>query len=283
MQFVILDLEWNGSYSRRRKKFINEIIEFGAVKLSCDLHITETFSMLVNPQVGKKINDRIEALTHISNEELRKVDNTFTHVLRKFRVFAKNCVLLTWGTADILTLLDNYEYFLKQKKIDFAQQYVDLQHYCEQMLGHAEPSKQMGLSTAAQALSIDFEEEALHRALADSMLAARCFQKLYDKARFEPFIQNMDDEFYRRLTFKTTILSNIKNPLIDKSQMVMYCEGCGQAAKRKSPWVVKNKSFRARFFCRNCNREYEARVQFKLKYDGVSVHKFMRVLEDTGE
>lgn len=65
MQFVILDLEWNGSYSRRRKKFINEIIEFGAVKLSCDLHITETFSMLVNPQVGKKLTTESKRL-HIS-------------------------------------------------------------------------------------------------------------------------------------------------------------------------------------------------------------------------
>ena len=33
MNIVILDLEWNGAYSRRLHGFINEIIEFGAVKL----------------------------------------------------------------------------------------------------------------------------------------------------------------------------------------------------------------------------------------------------------
>ena len=33
MNFVILDLEWNGTYSRRLKGFMNEIIEFGAVKV----------------------------------------------------------------------------------------------------------------------------------------------------------------------------------------------------------------------------------------------------------
>ena len=32
MEYVILDLEWNGTYSRRKQGFINEIIEFGAVK-----------------------------------------------------------------------------------------------------------------------------------------------------------------------------------------------------------------------------------------------------------
>ena len=34
MDIVILDLEWNGTYSRRLKGYINEIIEFGAVTVS---------------------------------------------------------------------------------------------------------------------------------------------------------------------------------------------------------------------------------------------------------
>ena len=40
MNIVILDLEWNGAYSRRLHGFINEIIEFGAVKLDAQLNIT---------------------------------------------------------------------------------------------------------------------------------------------------------------------------------------------------------------------------------------------------
>ena len=53
MNFVILDLEWNGTYSRRIKSFINEIIEFGAVKVDEQLHIIDTFEALVRPQVGQ--------------------------------------------------------------------------------------------------------------------------------------------------------------------------------------------------------------------------------------
>ncbi len=59
MNFVILDLEWNGTYSRRIKSFINEIIEFGAVKVDEQLHIIDTFEALVRPQVGKKISGKI--------------------------------------------------------------------------------------------------------------------------------------------------------------------------------------------------------------------------------
>ena len=40
--YVILDLEWNGTYSRRIKGFINEIIEFGAAKVDESLNILDT-------------------------------------------------------------------------------------------------------------------------------------------------------------------------------------------------------------------------------------------------
>lgn len=54
MNFVILDLEWNGTYSRRLKGFMNEIIEFGAVKVDECLHVLDTFDALVRPKWAKK-------------------------------------------------------------------------------------------------------------------------------------------------------------------------------------------------------------------------------------
>ena len=60
MDFVILDLEWNGTYSRRLKGFMNEIIEFGAVKVDGNLHVLDTFDALVRPQVGKESVGKLE-------------------------------------------------------------------------------------------------------------------------------------------------------------------------------------------------------------------------------
>ena len=37
MSYVILDLEWNSAYSYKLKRFVNEIIEFGAVRLDDEL------------------------------------------------------------------------------------------------------------------------------------------------------------------------------------------------------------------------------------------------------
>ena len=110
MNFVILDLEWNGTYSRRLKGFMNEIIEFGAVKVDECLHVLDTFDALVRPQVGKKISGKIKTLTNITNEELAN-GLQFMQVMSRFRKWMGDAVLMTWGTSDILALIENSRYF----------------------------------------------------------------------------------------------------------------------------------------------------------------------------
>ena len=113
MNFVILDLEWNGTYSRRLKGFMNEIIEFGAVKVDECLHVLDTFDALVRPQVGKKISGKIKTLTNITNEELAN-GLQFMQVMSRFRKWMGDAVLMTWGTSDILALIEKQPLFLRQ-------------------------------------------------------------------------------------------------------------------------------------------------------------------------
>ena len=72
MNFTILDLEWNGTYDPKQAKYINEIIQFGAVKGSDSFQSTERFNQLVRPSVGKKLNETVEKLTNISVDDLKK-------------------------------------------------------------------------------------------------------------------------------------------------------------------------------------------------------------------
>ena len=272
MNFVILDLEWNGTYSRRLKGFMNEIIEFGAVKVDECLHVLDTFDALVRPQVGKKISGKIKTLTNITNEELAN-GLQFMQVMSRFRKWMGDAVLMTWGTSDILALIENSRYFCGSERIPFLKQYVDLQSYCEQML-HYDATKQMGLSTSAQLLGINEEDIAHHRAMDDSMLSLRCLQKLYQKEALVPFIQDArTDAFYEKITFKTMIICDLTNPLIKRSDMMFYCDACGRRASREGEWQLKNKSYRANFRCKHCDNRFIGRVQFKLKYDGMVVKK----------
>jgi DNA polymerase III epsilon subunit-like protein len=63
MDFIIMDLEWNNTYARKTKGFINEIIEIGAVKLDENLNFKDKFSCLVRPQIGKKLRGSVKELT----------------------------------------------------------------------------------------------------------------------------------------------------------------------------------------------------------------------------
>ena len=284
MNFVILDLEWNGAYSKKARKFVNEIIEFGAVKVDEKLNIVDTFSMLVTPQIGKKLNNRVAQLTHITSQELFDSNNTFTHVLSKFRKFLSDSVLMTWGTSDILTLMENSKYYLLDNKLPFMKKYCNLQAYCEHRLDHHDKSRQMGLSSCAEQLDIDINGLELHRALDDSKLSLICFKKLYDKQELSDFIEVADSEFYRKITFKNTVIYDMKNPLIDKKEFYICCDKCGKKSRRKSKWISKNRSFRANFRCNKCRRDFEGRLTFRLKYEGITVdRRIVEKKEENGE
>ena len=282
MTFVILDLEWNGAYSRRLKGFMNEIIECGAVKVDEEFRVLDTFEKLIRPQVGKKISGKIRDLTSIRNEDLADGPQ-FLQVVSRLRRWTGDAVVLTWGTSDILTLIENFRYFCGSRRIPFLRRYVDLQAYCEHRLG-SDGRQQMGLSTAAQLLGIDGTAFDHHRALGDSLLSMRCLEALYSREELEPFIQDAEkEEFYDRMEFRTVPVCDLSHPLIRPADLAFRCDLCGRRARRTGGWQLRNKSFRAPFACRHCGHKFYGRVQFKLKYEGMIVRKKILPFEETPE
>lgn len=273
MDFVVLDLEWNGAYSRRIKHFLNEIIEIGAVRVDGSLKVLDTFEALVRPQVGKKISGKVKTLTSITNEELEN-GLVFMQAVSRFGKWAKDAAVVTWGTSDILALIENYSYYGGGDRVPFLSRYADIQAYCEHEARSGGPGRQMGLSAAADLLGVDESGFDHHRALGDSLLALRCFQKVYDPGRFAPFLQDAkDDEFYRRMEFKNMAICDLSNPLIHPQDLAFRCDACGHSARRIGEWQLHNKSFFALFHCSRCDKKFYGRVQFKLKYEGLAVKK----------
>ena len=274
MSYVILDLEWNGSYSRELRKFINEIIEFGAVKTDDEFNITDTFSVLISPQIGKKLCGKVKELTKITNEDLKDNGISFLDAVSQFTDFLNDGVLLTWGTSDIHVLIENYSYYAQNNRLPFLRKYCDLQAYCEKCLGLQNPSSQLGLSACAELLGIKFAQNEQHRAFADAELSFKCLSHLISETPLDSFIMNADCvSFYDRIMFKNHYITNLQSSEIDKEQMKFLCDCCGEQAKRMTRWRIYNKSFTAEFLCKNCGRNFLGRVAFKKKYDCVSVKK----------
>lgn len=270
MSIVVLDLEWNGAYSKRLHGYINEIIEFGAVKLDEKLNIVDRFSCFVKPQVGKKISSVITDLTNITNDNLSDA-MSFLQVMSQFKKWAGDCITTTWGTSDVLVLIENCRYFGGMDTVPFLKRYVDLQVYVEQMLG-VDGKEQLGLSKAAEMVGADDSALDHHRALDDSVLTALVLKKLYTDENFAPFVQDcVDSEFYRRITFKTNYICDVESPLIEKKHLVFTCEKCGGEAKRTGKWFVKNKSIRCNFKCSACGYTFCGQLRVKQKYEGITV------------
>lgn len=276
MSFVILDLEWNGSYSSVLHRFVNEIIEFGAVKTDSELNIIDTFSVLIKPQIGKKLCSKVKELTKITNEELFERGIPFLDAVNRFTDFSADSVLMTWGTSDIHALIENYSYFTGDARLPFLKKYCNLQAYCEGCLDLHKPSCQLGLSSCAELLGIDFSQEEQHRAFADAELSLECLKILTQAENNKPldgYIMSVDDGFYDRMTFKTHFITDLKSSEIDKKQMKFNCNLCGRQAKRTTEWKLHNKTFSAEFLCKRCKHSFIGRISFKKKFNEVVVKK----------
>ena len=272
MYYIIMDLEWNNSYVKSTQKFINEIIEIGAVKLNSKLETIDTFSELIKPVISKKLRSRIKNLTHITNDDI-KGGKPFSAVMADFENWVgEDAVIMTWGDTDIRTLLSNYKMFLKKSSIGFIKKYVDLQKYCQCFID-MENVQQAGLSYAAQCLEIDTESFPHHRALDDSLLSAECLKKVFDNEKLSAHILNCDSDFYARLAFRPYVIKDKNDPLIDKSMFNCFCDICGDKAETLKNWKFTNQSFRGVFFCEHCNREFRVNLRIKKFYDRLDVKR----------
>ena len=271
MYYVIMDLEWNNSYNKKLKSFFNEIIEIGAVMIDEDLDVVDTFSVLIKSQLSTKLSGRVKNLTHISNEDMYG-GISISKAISDFSkwVEGNDCVFMSWGNGDIRVMLDNLHFFCDIDGIPFISKYADLQKYCQTQLKLSN-SQQIGLSAAATLFGIDVSEYSTHRALDDSLLSWRCFRKCYNADALSSFIFTCDSDFYKRLLFKAKYITNINDERIDRSKMVCFCDDCRKRMRKVSEWKLVNQSFRALFFCKNCNSYNMFTVKFKEYFDHVDV------------
>ena len=273
MQYIVIDLEWNGSYSKKAHGYFNEIIEVGAVKLNERMEIVDTFRAAIKPVVSKKLSTIVTDLTNITAEELED-GTTFTGMIRQLSRWMgrEPSTVLTWSTTDLLVLMENCRYFTGRQEIPFLQNYMDFQAYAQRRM-NVDTSQQLGLARAGEMLGIPDDNMSLHRALDDSKLTAAILQKVYESESFASSILPVDDEFYKRITFKTTIIKDLDDPLVKRSELTFNCPNCGRNMKRKGSWRFRNRAFCAEFSCRCLETRYTGRVQYKLKYEGVEVRK----------
>ena len=273
MKFIVLDLEWNGSYSKKAHGYFNEIIEIGAVALDDTMYPVDSFHRVIRPSVSKRLTNLVKELTHITPEELEEEGGSFAKTMKEFSKWAgEDAALLTWSNTDLLVLLENYRFFHGINYIPFLKWYADIQPYCQGRMG-VDTSQQMGLSRACEALQISAEESSLHRAPDDAMLTARVFARLYDPDSFFACLKPVNEEFYNRLLFKPEAIRDFDSPLIKRSNFCFSCPDCNKSLHLKGKWRYFSRAFCTDMICNVCGKTYTARVQCRRLYDGVDIRR----------
>lgn len=271
MFYVIMDLEWNNSYNKYRKCFVNEILEIGAVMVNEDLEVIDTFSVIIRSQLIKKLSGRVKNLTHITNEDMTS-GVSFQRAVLDFSkwIGSRNCIFMSWGNSDIRVLYDNFGMFCKTTGIPFLTEYLDLQKYCQEFIVSAS-NQQISLVNAAVEMGIDISDCQFHRALEDSLLGLRCLKKCFNRDHLLNSAVICDKAFYQKLLFKASYITNLNNPKIDRAKLKCKCDKCGEQMTRMSDWKTINQSFSSFFFCKNCERLVRCSLRFKEYYDRIEV------------
>lgn len=273
MNYVIFDLEWNSTYSKKHKKYLNEIIEIGAIKLDSGLEVIDTFSCLIHLQVAKTLQEFVTEMTSITNKDLSSNGINFSKAYAQFKkwVGEEETLFLSWSITDMHVLLENIQYFGVADTVTVMHKYIDLQKYFQKQM-NLPKTPQVSLMTAYEMIEEkDAIDKQLHRALHDCYISLACFKYTFSYSNVQSFIVNTNQDFYQRLAFKNYYIQNIHHPNIDRTKLACYCGICKARCTQKSQWKLKNKAFAAAFFCNECKINWLYKVRFKQCYDHVSV------------
>lgn len=270
MEYVIFDLEWDSIFYKKEKRFINQILQIGAVKLNDEFNIIDRYEATVRSAISKKVSNRFAELTGITTEKMLE-GMPLCEAVKGFNEFSKNAeVTMTWSDSDLHTIVEN-ECILSG--IGFEMNfYLDLQKLVQakmRTLGY-DSKNQVSVSSAAEFFSISIDGYELHTAEDDSTVCAKLLKTCYDEKVFCSLLRDAKDpQFNKRLHFKPYPITNINDKSLDKSQFNFLCPNCECKINRISKWKYRNRWFSAPCKCPQCGGKFIGRVYPKMTFDGV--------------
>lgn len=277
MEYVILDLEWDSTYFKPQKRFINQILQIGAVRLDNEFNVLATFSATIRSDISNRVSTRFAKLTGITSEKMRS-GIPFVEAIEKYNRFSSGVdVTMTWSNSDLYTIMENEDNILKEGTKFDIKTYLDLQKLVQKDLATRgyESKNQISLEAAAEFLNVSTEEYELHTALDDCLVCAKLFKLCFNEKNFKSLLRDTSNpDFYARLRFKPYPISDINDSNIKNEEMQFNCPECGGETKRLGAWKYRNRWFSANFKCQNCGFKFNGRVAFKKTYDDLQVkHK----------
>ena len=193
MIHIVIDLEMNPvkrELKDVRRFLLDEVIEFGAVKLNENYVPIEEFQCYVRPQFGE-INKHITKLTGITWETVENEKN-FADSFRKFFdwIGTWDMKIYSWSSSDIKQLKSECSYKIPDFDIKrLESQWIDIQKEFDDRIGlHSN----LALKHAVGAMNRDFKGTQ-HTALADAANTAAILSLMQDDEVFHETMKPVID------------------------------------------------------------------------------------------
>lgn len=194
MVHIVIDLEMNPvqkEFREVRRFLLDEVIEFGAVKLDENYRQIDEFQCYVRPVFSENINKHITKLTGITTEIVAYKDG-FVAAFNKFFewIGGWDMKIYSWSPSDIKQLKSECSYKIPNFDVwRMERQWIDVQKEFDDRLGlHSN----LGLKYAVGAMNRNFEGTQ-HTALADAANAAAILALMQDDAAFLKTMQPVID------------------------------------------------------------------------------------------
>ena len=193
MVHIVIDLEMNPvqrSLKDVRRFILDEVIEFGAVKLDENYKQISEFQCYVKPQFSE-ITKHITKLTGITNETVADKNNFEIEFEKFFEwIGGWDMQIYSWSASDIKQLKNECAYKLPNFDVDrLESQWIDIQKEFDDRIGL---HNSLSLKYAVGAMNRDFEGTA-HTALADATNTAAILTLMQDDAAFFKTMQPVID------------------------------------------------------------------------------------------
>lgn len=275
MNYIIFDLEWDSVFDKPEKRFINQILQIGAVKLDENFGVTEKFKRIIRSDISNKVTGRFAELTGITSD-IMKDGVPLRQAVEDFNEFSHDCrAAMTWSDSDLYAIVENEKLLLGGSLRFEMNNYLDVQKLVQnkmRTMGY-DSRNQVSLENAAGFFGINTERFSMHDALDDSRVCAELLRICYSEEVFNSLLRDARSaDFRERFSFKPYAVSDINDSRIDRSKFRFQCPGCGTKLRRISKWKYRNRWFTAGFLCPVCGTKYTGRVMVKVTFDG-SVYK----------
>ena len=180
MHKLIIDVEATCSMDGSITFETSEIIEIGAVLVSEDGYIVDTFQSFVEPFVNKQLSCFCKRLTNISQTDINKADTLdlvlidLCHLITYH--FGNNCNIefCSWSDFDVVIMRRQMNDINSRRKkkigIGLTDNFRDLQ--AEFARKYKTGKKRIGLKRAVEHLGMEFAGDQ-HRAIDDALNTAR--------------------------------------------------------------------------------------------------------------